>query len=99
MDRPQRIGSWVSGAAHGAVLLWAVLGGAVFRQHAVDSVPATEVTTMSESDFEAMAAVARGSGPQVAADTPADAAPQGQADTAPQAPQVTKPVKASWCRA
>ena len=63
MDRPQRIGTWVSGLAHGTVLLWAAFGGVLFRPQATAPVETTEVATMSEADFQAMAALARGRGP------------------------------------
>ena len=56
MDRPQRIGTWVSGIAHGTVLVWAAVGGIMFRAPASEPIRTTAVATMSEAEFQAMQA-------------------------------------------
>lgn len=63
MEREERIGAWVSGVAHGAVILWAALAGALFSASEQDPIETVQVGTMSESDFQAMAAATRGPGP------------------------------------
>ena len=63
MEREDRIGAWVSGVAHGAVILWALLAGALFRAGEQEPVETVQVGTMSESAFQSMAAATRGPGP------------------------------------
>ena len=58
MDRADRIGWWVSGAAHAGILGFAVLGGALFRPQPLEAVRMAEVSTMSEAEFQALAAAA-----------------------------------------
>ncbi len=62
-EREGRIGYWVSGVAHGSLILWAILGGALFRPQPSPMVRTTQVSTISGAEFEAMAAAARGAGP------------------------------------
>ena len=62
-DREGRIGWWVSGSAHGALILWAILGGAFFRPQPSTPLRTTEVATISGAEFEALAAASRGAGP------------------------------------
>lgn len=62
-DREGRIGYWVSGVAHGSLILWAILGGALFRPQDNPPVRTTQVSTISGAEFEALAAAARGAGP------------------------------------
>ena len=69
-EREGRIGYWVSGVAHGSLILWAILGGALFRPQPSPMVRTTQVSTISGAEFEAMAAAARGAGP-VGADSTA----------------------------
>ena len=63
MDRADRIGWWVSGAAHAGILGFAVLGGALFRPQPLEAVRMAEVSTMSEAEFQALAAAAEGTAP------------------------------------
>ena len=63
MERDERIGWWISGIAHGCVILWAILGGMLFRPQPSHTVRTTDVATMSGAEFEAYAAAARGAGP------------------------------------
>lgn len=62
-DRDRRIGYWVSGIAHLALILWALLGGVLLRPQPATPIRMTEVATMSGAEFEAYAAAARGAGP------------------------------------
>ncbi|PZO67723.1 MAG: protein TolA [Paracoccus denitrificans] len=63
MDRADRIGLWVSVVLHGGAILAVVLAGAFVRSQPSASIRLTNVATMSEADFETMAAATRGSGP------------------------------------
>ena len=45
-DREGRIGWWVSGSAHGALILWAILGGVFFRPQPSTPLRTTEVATI-----------------------------------------------------
>ncbi|WP_405402893.1 protein TolA [Paracoccus sp. Ld10] len=69
-EREGRIGYWISGVAHGSLILWAILGGALFRPQPSPMVRTTQVSTISGAEFEAIAAAARGAGP-VGADSTA----------------------------
>ncbi|RJE80636.1 hypothetical protein [Paracoccus sp. JM45] len=62
-DRESRTGYWVSGVAHTALILWAIVGGALFRPQPSPPVRSTQVSTISGADFEKLAAAARGNGP------------------------------------
>ncbi|MBM3603679.1 MAG: hypothetical protein FJX25_02750 [Alphaproteobacteria bacterium] len=62
-DREGRIGYWISGIAHGSLILWAILGGALFRPQPGPPVRTTQVSTISGAEFEALAAASRGAGP------------------------------------
>ncbi|MBU2957524.1 protein TolA [Paracoccus sp. 1_MG-2023] len=62
-DRDERIGWWVSGGVHGALLVALILGGALFRPQPGPGTRSTQVSTISGAEFEALAAAARGSGP------------------------------------
>lgn len=73
MDRESRSGWWISGTAHTGLILWAVLGGFIFRPQPAPVIRMTEVATMSSADFEAYAASARGSGPVSNVSTSIDA--------------------------
>src|SRR5690606_18496221 len=75
--RERRTGLWVSAAVHGALILWVALGGALFRAPQAPTLRMAPVETMSASDFEAMAAASRGSGPvaEEASATPAQPRP------------------------
>lgn len=63
MEREDRIGAWVSGIAHVALILWLLLGGVLFRASDREPVEAVQIGTMTESDFQALAAATRGPGP------------------------------------
>lgn len=73
MDRESRSGWWISGTAHTGLILWAVLGGFIFRPQPAPVIRMTEVATMSSADFEAYAASAHGSGPVSNVSTSIDA--------------------------
>ena len=100
MEREDRIGAWVSGLAHGALILWALLAGALFRPSAPLPEDRVQVGTMTEAQFQAMAAATRGPGPvaegamrppQAPARPPAqDRAPDTAPDTPP-APDAPPP--------
>ena len=51
-EREGRIGYWVSGVAHGSLILWAILGGALFRPQPSPMVRTTQVSTISGAEFE-----------------------------------------------
>ena len=61
--RERRIGAWVSGVAHAALIGWVAVGGALFRPPQAPALRMSPVETMSATEFESMAAAARGSGP------------------------------------
>ena len=75
--RERRIGAWISGAAHAALIGWVAVGGALFRPPQAPALRMSPVETMSAAQFESMAAAARGSGPigAEAAVTPAQPRP------------------------
>lgn len=75
--RERRIGAWVSGVAHAALIGWVAVGGALFRPPQAPALRMSPVETMSTAEFESMAAAARGSGPigTEAAVTPAQPRP------------------------
>ncbi|MDK8872238.1 cell envelope integrity protein TolA [Paracoccus sp. SSJ] len=77
MDRAERIGFWVSGFAHAGLLGAALVGGALFRPQPLEAVRMAEVATMSEAEFQSLAAAAAGRGPvsDAAATTPAQPRP------------------------
>ncbi|MFN4061641.1 MAG: protein TolA [Paracoccus hibiscisoli] len=91
-DREGRTGYWISGVAHGSLILWAILGGALFRPQPAPMVRTTQVSTISGAEFEALAAAARGAGPvgadatAVAALAPVDAADETTARPVDAAP-------------
>ncbi|SNT76599.1 hypothetical protein [Paracoccus seriniphilus] len=80
-EREGRIGYWISGAAHVALILWALLGGVLFRPQPSVPVRTTEVSTMSGAEFEAYAAAARGSGPVSPEATAVASIPQPATET------------------
>lgn len=63
MDRADRIGYWVSGIAHAGMIGAALAGGALFRPQSLEAVRMAEVATMSEAEFQSLAAAAAGRGP------------------------------------
>ena len=75
--RERRIAAWISGAGHAALIAWVALGGALFRPQAPPAIRMAEVETMSEAQFQQMAAASRGRGPvaDAAAATPAQPRP------------------------
>lgn len=83
-DGYKRIGQWVSGVAHLALILWALLGGVLFRPQPPHSVQIAEVATMSGAEFEAYAAASRGAGPvsPETASAPEITAPETEAGAA-----------------
>ncbi|WP_134678452.1 cell envelope integrity protein TolA [Paracoccus ravus] len=80
MDRADRFGYWVSGAAHAGLIGFAVVGGALFRPQPLDAIRMAEVSTMSEAEFQALAAAAAGSGPVDATAETVPAQPRPPAD-------------------
>lgn len=93
-DRAERIGFIVSGVGHGALILWALLGGIFFAPDPSPAVATAEVSLMSSEDFAALQARApkapteslpQPSVPEAAAEPPATP----DAETPPEAqPQV-----------
>ncbi|KRW94859.1 protein TolA [Paracoccus sp. MKU1] len=77
MDRAERIGFWISGIGHAGLLGAALVGGALFRPQPLEAVRMAEVATMSEAEFQSLAAAAAGRGPvsDAAATTPAQPRP------------------------
>lgn len=80
-ERAGRIGYWISGIAHLALILWAILGGALFRPQPSAPVRMTEVATMSGAEFESYAAAARGAGPVGQEATAIASLPEPPSDT------------------
>lgn len=58
MERSQRIGLIVSGAAHLGAILWLLVGGIFFSHEMPPPVATAEVTLMSEAEFSALQAAA-----------------------------------------
>ncbi len=77
MDPADRIGYWVSGVAHAGLIGVALVGGALFRPQPLEAVRMAEVATMSEAEFQSLAAAAAGRGPvsDAASTTPAQPRP------------------------
>ncbi|WP_299361429.1 protein TolA [uncultured Paracoccus sp.] len=97
MDRAGRIGGWVSGVTHAGLIAWVAVGGALFRGQPSEPIRMTNVETMTDAQFQQMAAATRGAGPvgTEAAAQPAQPAPPsaevvegGTVSVAPEAPQV-----------
>ncbi|MBV0891316.1 protein TolA [Paracoccus sp. Z118] len=63
MERADRIGAWVSGVAHVSLIAWVAIGGALFRGQPSAAIRMTNVQTMSDAEFQQLAAAARGAGP------------------------------------
>ncbi|KGJ02597.1 hypothetical protein [Paracoccus sphaerophysae] len=61
--RERRVGAWVSGVVHAALIGAVALGGALFRAPQAPAIRMAPVETMSSVEFEAMAAASRGAGP------------------------------------
>ncbi|MCC6972345.1 MAG: hypothetical protein IT434_19185, partial [Phycisphaerales bacterium] len=89
-DRAERIGLIVSGSAHGALILWALLGGIFFTPDPTPPVATAEVSLMSSEEFAALQAraprapvesPAQPSVPEAAAEPP----PAPEAETQPEA--------------
>lgn len=89
-DRAERIGFIVSGAAHGALILWALLGGIFFTPEPNPPVATAEVSLMSSEEFADLQArapkaptesPAQPSVPEAASETP----PAPEAETQPEA--------------
>lgn len=85
-EREERIGRWVSGVAHGALILWAVLGGALFRPQSLPPIRSTQVSTISGAEFEALAAASRGAGPVAPDATAVASLPTPTGDEGAEAP-------------
>lgn len=92
MDRADRIGYWVSGVAHAGLIGVALVGGALFRPQPLEAVRMAEVATMSEAEFQSLAAAAAGRGPVAdeAAATPAQPRPPRD-ENRPGAVEATSP--------
>ncbi|MDO5604851.1 MAG: hypothetical protein Q4G25_06795, partial [Paracoccus sp. (in: a-proteobacteria)] len=80
-DRAERVGLWVSGVGHTVLVLWALIGGALFAARENPRIQSAEVTTISAEEFDEMAARARGAGPVGQADGQAPQQPQAPGDT------------------
>lgn len=88
-DRAERAGFWISGLAHTGLVLWAIVGGALFAARETPRPQMTDVTTISAQEFEEMAARSRGAGPVGQADGNAPVQPQAPGDTsAPEGPDL-----------
>ncbi|MGP9805867.1 protein TolA [Paracoccus sp. NSM] len=85
-EREERIGRWVSGVAHGSLILWAVLGGALFRPQTMPPMRSTQVSTISGAEFEALAAASRGAGPVAPDATAVASLPTPSGDEGAEAP-------------
>ena len=86
---PARTGRVVSGVAHVGVLLWAILGGTLFRAPPPTPPQMTSVATMTEAQFQDFAAAARGSGP---------VAPGGTSSTSTSTPSPCRSMAANCTR-
>lgn len=88
-DRTERIGIWISGLAHTGLVLWAIVGGALFAARENPPQQIADVTTISAQEFEELAARSRGAGPVGQADGQAPEQPQMPGDTtAPEGPDL-----------
>ena len=88
-DRAERIGIWISGMAHTGLVLWAIVGGALFAARENPPQQIADVTTISAQEFDELAARSRGAGPVGQADGQAPEQPQMPGDTtAPEGPDL-----------
>jgi hypothetical protein len=94
-NRADKLGTAISAALHLGVIAWVVLGGEWFKPKPSDPVVMSEVSVMSEAEFQAMVAAA-----PKASDTPVTEAPAQPAtpteatptpDPAPEAEVVPEP--------
>lgn len=86
-DRAERIGLIVSGTGHGALILWALLGGIFFTPDENPATIATEVSLMSSDDFAALQARA----PTAATESPAQPTAPETSPKPPPAPRAEAP--------
>ena len=84
-------GKKISGAAHGGLILWVILGGTLFRSEPAAELHVAEVTLMSSEEFaalgerppEAATAVSDPTAPEIIDDTAGLPEPQERPDPAP----------------
>ncbi|HQY43922.1 MAG TPA: cell envelope biogenesis protein TolA [Paracoccaceae bacterium] len=82
-DRAERIGLIVSGASHGALILWALLGGIFFTPDPTPPVATAEVSLMSSEEFAALQARA----PKAPTESPAQPSVPEAATEPPATPE------------
>jgi hypothetical protein len=76
MNRADKIGYGVSAALHAGVILWAIVGGALFKPKPNEPTVISQVAVMSQQDFNAMMASAPKDAPQPTPDPQAPIAPK-----------------------
>ncbi|MGB5869937.1 MAG: hypothetical protein WBH04_07040 [Albidovulum sp.] len=95
MERAERIGLIVSGGGHGALLLWALLGGIFFSHDLPSQITTTEVSLMSSAEFAAVQAAAptapTESPPQPSVPAAAEPTPTPEPQAAPDTATPTPP--------
>lgn len=89
MDRAEKIGIYASGGLHAAVILWAIVGDMWFTRTPTEPVQMTQVSVISDADFQAMQAAAPSAGgtPDAVQQTAPEAMDAPSQDDAP--PEVT----------
>lgn len=100
MDRAERTGLIASGVGHGALILWALVGGLFSHEDDTSAISTTEVSLISSAEFDAMVAAAPKAEtalpeqPNIPEAEPEIAAPEPVEETPPEAeplPPVEEP--------
>ncbi len=84
VDRADKLGTAISAALHLGVIAWVVLGGEWFKPKPSEPVVMSEVSVMSEAEFQAMMAAAPKAAETPVTDAPAQPATPTEATPAPE---------------
>ncbi|WP_406736047.1 hypothetical protein [Thioclava sp. GXIMD4215] len=86
MERADKIGTWVSGVVHAGIILWAVVGDLLIKRDPVEPIQMTQVSVISDAEFQAMQAAAPKAGEVQDTAPEAIAAPQQDSSPAEDVP-------------
>ncbi len=87
MDERLSTGTVLSGIGHAGVILWVVVGDWLFAAEPAQEIIATQVSIMTEAEFQAMQSSAPAPGPLEAPEQPAEIAAPEPVEVTPPAPE------------